>query len=90
MGMNITGDDKKLQEDADDLVNTADNKVQADRGTAGFVSVRASARASSARATTLDVRSHATGLPNGVGMNLAGGALSVQAQYRNMVSPRRK
>jgi len=54
MGMNIAVSAKRLQQDADDLVITADNKVQADRGTAGFFS----ARASDARTATLGVRSH--------------------------------
>jgi len=39
---------------------------------------RASVAASNARATALDVRSSKTGLPDGMGMNIAGGAQKVK------------
>jgi len=63
MGMNITGGAQKLKEDADKMGITTDEKVQADRGLAGFFGGRASATAGDDRAATLGVRSHVTGLP---------------------------
>ena len=63
MGMNITGGAQKLKVDADKMGITTDEKVQADRGLAGFCGGRASATAGDDRAATLGVRSHVTGLP---------------------------
>ena len=39
---------------------------------------KTSARASAARAANLGVRSHATGLPDGLAMNIAGGAKQLE------------
>jgi len=80
MGMNIAIGAKKLQQDADDLGITADEKVQADRGLAGFFS----ARASDGRAATLVVSSCVTGLPDGMGMNIAGGAQKVKKDAHDL------
>ena len=68
MGMKIAGSAQKVKQDAHDLGISADEKVQADRGLAGFFS----ALASDGRAAALGVYSQVTGLPDSMGMNIAG------------------
>ena len=68
VGMTIAGGAQKLKKDAHDLGISADEKVQADRGLAGFFS----ALASDGRAAALGVYSQVTGLPDSMGMNIAG------------------
>jgi len=73
MEMNMAGGAQKVKQDAHDLGISTDEKVQADRGLAGVFS----ALASDTCAKALGVRSHVTGLPNSMGMNIAGGAQKV-------------
>jgi len=80
MEMNIAGGAHKLKEDAHDLGITADEKVEADRSLGWFFS----ARASDGRAATLGVRSHVTGLPDGTGMNIAGGAQKLKKDAHDL------
>jgi len=80
MGMNIAGRAQKLKEDAAKLGISADDKVQADRGLAGVFR----ARASDGRVATLGVRSRVTGLPDGMGMKIAGGAQKLKQDAHNV------
>jgi len=74
MGMNIAGGAQQVKQDAANLGISADEKVRAERGLAGFFS----ARDSNTRAEALGVRSRVTDLPDGMGMNIAGGAQQVK------------
>ena len=78
MGMNIAGGYQQVQKDAAAFDISADDLVRAKRGDAGFFGGRASAAASDARASALDVRSIRKDWPDGMGMNIAGGYEKVQ------------
>ena len=72
--MNIAGGAQQVKQDAANLGISADEKVRDERGLAGFFS----ARDSNTRAEALGVRSRVTDLPDGMGMNIAGGAQQVK------------
>jgi len=85
--MNIAGGLASVQEQAARLGVTANDVAQAARGTACYFAGGFSTRASAARAETLGVRSHVTGLPDGPAMQSAGGLASLQEQAARLGVP---
>jgi len=87
MGMNITGGYEQVKKDVAALDVSADDLTRAKRGDAGFFGGRASAAASDALASALDVRSSRTGRPDGMGMNVSGGYQKLQQDAVNLQIP---
>jgi len=76
MGMNIAGGSLKVQQQAAAFGISAQDMVDERCSAASSCS----AAASNTRADKLDLFSSKTGLPDGMGMNIAGGSLKVQQQ----------
>ena len=76
MGMNIASGSMKVQQQAAAFSISVQDLVDERRSAAS----ECSAAASNTRAEKLDLLSHKTGLPDGMGMNIAGGSLKVQQQ----------